>query len=300
MNFFMKNELAVVIPAYKSEFLEDCLGSIALQTEKRFHVYVGDDASPDDIKSICSKYNELFDLTYHRFDKNIGSKNLVSHWTRCISLTNDESWIWLFCDDDKMAANSVDMFYYQITNLNSFNLYRYNTCRIDASSKIVKAQTDHPDLETSLDFAFRRLAGLTDSFLSEYIFSRKVYEDTGGLVDLPMGWASDDASWIKFSINKGIKKIDKSLIYWRQSGNNISSNKGGRYKKLLAASLFCKYLDNILSDELMNCSLEKKIEYARLKKRWFVNQKSNVLRFRGPIDYFLSSLYLYFNVKKLI
>lgn len=46
------NKLAIVMPAYKARFLRQALESIAQQTDKRFTVYVGDDASPDDIKEI--------------------------------------------------------------------------------------------------------------------------------------------------------------------------------------------------------------------------------------------------------
>lgn len=294
---FMKHELAIIIPAYKSNFFDDCLMSIAQQSVKHFHVYVGDDASPDNIKSVCNKYNDLLDITYHRFDINLGKENLVAHWTRCISLTNNESWVWLFCDDDIMAPNCVEMFYNETTTCKDFDVYRYNTCRIDECGKIVKEQTGHPALESSFDFAFRRLAGLTDSFVSEYIFSRKVYGDTGGFVNFPLAWASDDASWIKFGKNKGIKRIDGSIVYWRQSGINISTRQDGSYKKLLSASLFCKYLDSLLADELKNSSPEKQNEYIRLKRRWYINQKNNVLRLKGPINSVLSNAYLYFKVR---
>ena len=40
-------KLAIVIPAYKAAFFERTLESIALQTDQRFRVYIGDDASDD-------------------------------------------------------------------------------------------------------------------------------------------------------------------------------------------------------------------------------------------------------------
>ena len=39
--------LAIVIPYYKIIFFEKTLESLAQQTDKRFRVYIGDDASPD-------------------------------------------------------------------------------------------------------------------------------------------------------------------------------------------------------------------------------------------------------------
>lgn len=41
--------LAIVIPYYKITFFEDTLESLAHQTDKRFKVYIGDDASPKNL-----------------------------------------------------------------------------------------------------------------------------------------------------------------------------------------------------------------------------------------------------------
>lgn len=54
--------LAIVIPAYKSTFLSAALDSIAAQTSKDFTLYVGDDCSPHDLKSIVGKYTDKIDI----------------------------------------------------------------------------------------------------------------------------------------------------------------------------------------------------------------------------------------------
>ena len=40
--------LAIIIPFYKLTFFEENLHSLAIQTDKRFKVYIGDDSSPYD------------------------------------------------------------------------------------------------------------------------------------------------------------------------------------------------------------------------------------------------------------
>ena len=47
----MKKDLAIVIPAYKARFFKEVLESIAQQDNTDFAVYIGDDASPDDLQS---------------------------------------------------------------------------------------------------------------------------------------------------------------------------------------------------------------------------------------------------------
>jgi glycosyltransferase involved in cell wall biosynthesis len=44
-------ELAIIVPAFRVRFLERTLQSLAAQTDRRFRVYVGDDASPEPVES---------------------------------------------------------------------------------------------------------------------------------------------------------------------------------------------------------------------------------------------------------
>ena len=93
-------DLAIVIPAYKILYLSETLDSLANQTNKNFNVYVGDDCSPDDIASVCKKYEKLISLEYYRFNTNLGKTKLVKQWERCVSRMGEEKWLWLFSDDD--------------------------------------------------------------------------------------------------------------------------------------------------------------------------------------------------------
>lgn len=85
------SELAIVIPAYKDMYFDKTLLSIANQTCKEFTVYIGNDASPHDLKSIVNLYKDQIDIVYKNFDENIGGKDLVAQWERCIDLVGDEN-----------------------------------------------------------------------------------------------------------------------------------------------------------------------------------------------------------------
>ncbi len=100
------NELAIVIPAYRTRFLQAALTSLAAQTDQAFTVYVGDDASPDDVQALCAAWADKLDLRYTRFDSNVGGQDLVAQWTRCIALSH-EPWVWLFSDDDELEPGCV-------------------------------------------------------------------------------------------------------------------------------------------------------------------------------------------------
>ena len=100
--------MAIVIPAYKGRFLKETLDSIAVQAHKdEFVLYIGDDASPERLDKIVESYQNKVNLVYHRFSENMGGKDLVAHWERCIQLSA-EPFIWLFSDDDLMPADGVE------------------------------------------------------------------------------------------------------------------------------------------------------------------------------------------------
>ena len=49
----LENEtLAIVIPAYKRDFLAETLQSLVNQTNQHFHLYIGDDHSPYNLKEV--------------------------------------------------------------------------------------------------------------------------------------------------------------------------------------------------------------------------------------------------------
>ena len=86
----MTHRLAIIIPAYKATFLPAALDSIAMQTCKNFTLYVGDDCSPEPINNIVEKYRDKIELVYQRFETNLGGKDLVAQWERCIAMSQDE------------------------------------------------------------------------------------------------------------------------------------------------------------------------------------------------------------------
>lgn len=51
-------KFSVTVPAYKAQFLAECIDSILAQTYKHFELIIVNDASPQDLDSIVSKYDD--------------------------------------------------------------------------------------------------------------------------------------------------------------------------------------------------------------------------------------------------
>jgi glycosyltransferase involved in cell wall biosynthesis len=217
------NKLAIVIPAYKSTYLAKTLDSIANQSNKNFTLYIGDDASPENLLSIVRNYIDIIDIQYKRFEKNLGSRDLVAQWNRCIELIGDETWIWLFSDDDIMNPTCVEKFYNNIEIYPDEDIFHFNVKIIDRKGDIIKECASFPDKLSAADFFAKRIKLQIHSFVVEYIFKRHTFFNEGMFQPFDLAWGSDDATWIKISKRRGIKTIKETEILWRWSDINISS-----------------------------------------------------------------------------
>lgn len=217
-------QLAIVIPAYKIDFFRATLDSLAAQTCKDFAVYIGDDCSPANFEGLVNEYRNKLDIHYQKFVVNMGSRDLVSQWKRCINMTQGEPWLWLFSDDDLMGKRCVELFFNAISHNESVDLFHFNVDIIDANGHIIKQTTRYPKVLASKSFYKKKSSAQLDSFVVEYIFSRKIYETVDGFQPFDLAWGSDIATWVKMGKEKGIYTLYGDFVYWRKSNKNITPN----------------------------------------------------------------------------
>jgi glycosyltransferase involved in cell wall biosynthesis len=236
-------------------------------------VYVGDDASPDNVKQICDKFTDRLALVYTRFDQNLGGSSLVAQWNRCIEQST-EPWIWLFCDDDIMEPGCVEKFYETIDReQGQYRVLRFNTLTIDDNGQVIRINPPHPLTESGAQFIYHRLRGERLSYVTEYIFSRDAYIENGGMIDFPLSWASDDASWLAFSKGPGILTIQGANVLWRRGAYNITPS-GAKHQtdRIEAAFKFVNWLGDFLENNETGSQYLTRDMLKELSKGWFLGQ----------------------------
>ena len=277
--------LAIVIPYYKHDFFEATLQSLILQTNKQFHVYIGDDASPKPPTDLLEKYKDQFSFSYHRFETNLGGISLVQQWNRCLDLVQNETWLQILGDDDILAPNVVASFYENLPEITEVNsaVVRFATQVIDENGKEISSIYQHPKLELATDFLVRKFKGGTRSSLSEYFFKKEKL-DAVQLKDFPLAWYSDLLAVVEFAEFKTIYTINTAVINFRLSGQNITSRTGDVLVKNQATFSFYLYL---LKHHGKNFSSELvQLLFDRLEKTVLDNKKQ--------IKTWLQLFYLYF------
>lgn len=252
----MKQHLAIVIPAYKRTYLEEALTSIASQTCKDFTLYIGDDCSSFDMFSIIRPYQSKVDIVYKRFESNLGGRDLVAQWERCIDMTQGEEWLWLFSDDDVMEPDCVEKFY-EVLKEDTFNhdIYHFNVKVINEKSEIIRITEPYPKNISSFSFYKGKMIGNIASLVVENIFSREVYLKNKGFKNFDLAWGSDTATWCIFSKEKGIHTIDGANILWRSSSENITPDRTTpiAQRKMTSLCNYFRWAYNFYADHRLLC-----------------------------------------------
>lgn len=281
--------LAIVIPYYKIPFFDATLQSLANQTDKRFHVYIGDDASPENPNNLIEKYKGQFDYVYHRFEQNLGGTLLTKQWERCIALSNKEEWLMILGDDDVLESNCVQAFYSHIKVVEALkiNVIRYATVVIDEQGEKISKIHEHPKLEKSTDFLMRKLKGGTRSSLSEFVFRTKVLEEIK-FKNLPLAWYSDYLAVLECSNFNDLYTINDALVNFRLSAINITSKNDNLVSKNVAAFQYYYYLLNekkaFFNEQQTNVLLQQ-------LEKTFLDNKKNRFFWRKYTKLYISNYY---------
>ena len=284
-----RKTLAIVIPAYKHQYLRETLESIANQTCKDFNLYIGDDASPNPIGKIVEEFRDRLDFVYKRFDKNLGATSLVGHWNRCIEMTQGEEWLMVLGDDDYLSENFVEVFYSNLPLIEekALNVVKFSLQVVNEDSKPISKKYEPPVFEKSTDSFFRMLNKETHSSLSEYVFKRTAFQKHG-FKEFPLAWHADDLAWLEFSEFGNIYSVNDAVVYVRKTTISITGQTDKMYQKNQASFLFFKKL---AKDYFCMFTLEQKEVLLLAFEFWTFKQ--NQFSFENFIIVFLPFLNLF-------
>lgn len=232
----MENNLAIIIPAYKPNFLRKTLQALANQSDKRFNLYVGNDGGSKEIKTMVDEFPEL-KIHYTFFEHNRGKQSLVQQWERCMEMIGKEEWIWILPDDDFPDDNCVAIFYENLRK-SLFDIFRFNVKYVNEKDEVFKMNEELLPVQSSFDSLIEKLSFKRSSSIAEYIFARKKIIEIGGFAEIPLAWGTDDLLWFQLGFEKGIHSTNAAKVSLRNSKFNISGN----YKELATEKINANFI----------------------------------------------------------
>ncbi|QIY84249.1 glycosyltransferase family 2 protein [Chryseobacterium sp. NEB161] len=273
------NKIAIVIPYYKIDFFEETIASVAMQTDKRFTLYIGNDASPDDPLPIIEKYFIEGSYRFFNYKENLGGKNLALQWERILENVEEE-WFQILGDDDMISENFVEEFYQNIAEVEQekINVIKVSQKWIDENNVELNQGTS---LQPLIDAKTQFLVEYSHQFrasLSEHIF-KKIEFCKYGFKKFPLAWHSDNLAVYETSGFSKLFFLQNSLVKVRMSEVNISNRKDDYAIKLYASHLYREFLIKryypILTKEFIEVELRKYREYL-----WKYNYETNIPLFK--------------------
>lgn len=225
-------KFSILIPAYKRTFLKACIDSILAQSYRNFEIIIVNDASPQDLDAVISKYKDDR-IIYHKNEVGFGAMHVVGNWNKCLEYATGDYTICMG-DDDKLLPNCLDEYKKVICSYPNLDIYHGMAMMIDENDTIVDVQAPRPVLESIYSIMYYRWFKKRRQFIGDWLFNTKALKEKGGFTDLPYAWESDDCSSYLACGNKGVANTQVPVFLYRVSSQTISSNTSNTKDKLVA------------------------------------------------------------------
>lgn len=243
--------ITIAIPAYKSRYLKLAIDSVLCQTYTNIELLIVNDKSPENINQIVSCYHDDR-ICYIENESNLGASDPAINWDKCLSLASGEFFC-ILCDDDIYKPTFVEEMLKLALRFPECNVFRARCGTIDNFGKIRSLYPSSPLWESSEDYMYHVFQGLRRQTISEWFYRTSQLKNDGGFVHFPLAWHADYFSIFKNSMKGGIASSYLPLVFFRMSGDNISSKftENGAEKakaNLMAYQLGCNLVSSSSAD----------------------------------------------------
>lgn len=255
-------KFSITIPAYKRSYLKEAIDSCLAQTYDDFELIIVNDASPEDLDSIVNSYSDNR-IRYYKNETNIGGKDPVANWNKCLSYAQGEFFC-LLCDDDIYAPSFLETMLSLAEKYPHCNVFKSRVKTIDKKGNVLTYFPSSPEWEPVSDYLWHVAYGHRKQTVSEWMYRTQRMREIGGYAAVPMAWGADYLSTMLFGAEGGICASIKPLVIFRRSGENISNNYAHHVmEKLEGTQVYTQKLRKMVEDYKMDDSLYPIIEKIR-------------------------------------
>lgn len=260
---------SILIPAFKTQYLNECIESVLSQTYSDFELVIVNDASPENLDVVVNGFSDPR-IHYYKNEIGFGAEHVVGNWNRCLELAKGD---YVICmgDDDKLMPTCLEQYKQLIEKYPNLDVYHARFDLIDENSQIhrVNYVDKRDEYESTYDLLKNRFNGRYQ-FIGDYLFRTSFLREKGGFVDFPCAWFSDEISVAMCAGKKGIANTQKVGFCYRISDRTISNNTKMTDLKLDAADFAKEWYSSFISNNegFNNYQREKlnKMMHSRIKK----------------------------------
>lgn len=240
--------VSILLPAFKSKFLEETILSVISQTYTNWELIIVNDKSPEDIDSIIDKFSEDKRIHYYKNEENLGKKDLTINWNKCLGYAKGE-FVCLICDDDIYDPSFLEEMLSLAKQYPQCNVFRSGVKIVDRNNATIDYYPSSPSWENCESYMWHVFHKYRCQTVSEWFYRTSHIKSLGGFCHLPLAWYSDFLSTFKFALVGGIASTTKHLVKFRMSGDNITSQKDKNTIDKMTASLYFEKEVNDMLDK---------------------------------------------------
>lgn len=240
-------KFSVTVPAYKAQFLGECIDSILAQTYKNFEVIIVNDASPQDLDSIVKRYDDPR-IHYYKNKVGFGAEHVVGNWNKCLGYATGD---YLICmgDDDKLMPTCLEEYVKLMSQYPDLDVYHAMTLMIDENSKVIGIQSPRPIWESAYSMLYWRLISDRQQYIGDWLFKVSALREAKGFYDLPFAWGSDDISAIRAAKSHGVANTCTPGFMYRINSQTITKNTSNTDQKLACQKKVYKLYQDFVDAE---------------------------------------------------
>lgn len=216
----MQLTFTILLPAYKTNYLKDCIDSVLAQTYPLLELIIVNDASPENIHDIVEQYNDPR-IRYFENEQNYGAKRLVEQWNYCLSLAKND---YIICmgDDDLLSPQCLETYREYILRYPQVAVLHGQTDLIDEKGNLLLHTAKRPIWESAISLLYNRTYRYHHQFVGDFCYKRDYLIAQGGFYNLPYAWGSDDITALMAAKENGIANTQEVVFLYRDNRHSIT------------------------------------------------------------------------------
>ncbi len=226
---------SILIPAFKTQYLNECIESVLSQTYSDFELVIVNDASPENLDVVVNGFSDPR-IHYYKNEIGFGAEHVVGNWNRCLELAKGD---YVICmgDDDKLMPTCLEQYKQLIEKYPNLDVYHARFDLIDENSQIHRINyiDKREEFESTYTLLVNRFKNRLQ-YIGDHLFRTKTLRNKGGFVDLPCAWFSDELSVAMMAGEKGLATTPNIAFQYRISNKNISNNNSLTRQKVEATN----------------------------------------------------------------
>ena len=236
--------ISIIVPAYKSDYLKECMDSIVSQSYEDWQLVLVDDHSPYDLDSIIGQYNDPR-IVYRKREEGFGSSRLVDNWNDCFNdVTGD--FVMNMGDDDILLPGCLEEYVRLIEKYPDVDVFHGWTEIIDETSHIKEMCPQHPELESVYAFMQRIMNG-EPLFIGDVLIRTERLAHIGRYQQFPLAWHSDHITAYAAAREHGVAGTSIPVFGYRKHSRTISLSQHNIKTKLEADAMAFDWYADFLS-----------------------------------------------------